>query len=142
MKTSVKSIYLSVILAVFPVMSSQAADSEVISPGPSRGGQCVDVAPVGDGFGWNGSCSCQLGADSYGNFGFRFESSTSNLAIPSNLSGGGCVESGAVSMFDITEDGPLQRQEIVFSDTENDDFGRLAVAVSEDYFRYTKISCI
>jgi len=133
MKARVKVVYLIVILAVFPIMSAQAVDSEVILPGPSRGGQCIDVAPVGDGFGWNGSCSCEVGADSYGVFGFRFESSPSNLAIPSNLSGGGCTDSGAVSMFDITEDGPLQRQEIVFSDTERDDFGQLAVAVSEDY---------
>jgi len=46
---------------------------------PANTGQCVDSAPIGDGFGWNGVCSC--GVDTVVRFGSSISIDNSHAAV-------------------------------------------------------------
>lgn len=67
-------------------------NSEEVVDVVETGGQssvCVDTAPLGDGWGWDGSASCRLGETSADNVGDATDSATDDLAS-------GCVDTAPI----------------------------------------------
>ena len=68
---------------------------------PTGLGQCVDVAPFDDNFGWNGVCSCALEAAS--GFGSTISMDNNVAVIGSSQSPNACVGSGSLYIYEFSQ---------------------------------------
>lgn len=80
---------------------------------PVDNGQCIDTDPVGDGFGWNGVCSCEV--NTVVGFGSSISINNFQAAVGADQTPAGCVGSGSVSVFELSEQGEWRIQDELVS---------------------------
>ena len=88
---------------------------------PVDSGQCVDTDPIGDGFGWNGVCSCELAT--VVRFGNSISINNSMAAVGAEQTPAGCVGSGSISIFELSEQNEWQMQAELVSDVRSNNDG-------------------
>lgn len=129
-----KGILLSLLLCNFSL--AQDVTINTIQPVNATGNQCIDVEPVGDGFGWNGTCSCKL-PSVYTDFGGALAADGDTLVIGAIEAPGGCELSGSASVYKFNADGSYENQgELVSSArTVGDGFAAYSfvIDISGDY---------
>lgn len=119
-------------IAIFALGSTTALAQTLVQPTATLNEACVDTAPVGDGFGWNGTCSCDPNNQS----GARYKNIAADkntLAISSSEAPGGCIDSGSIFVFDVNSSGATQKAEIFPTDRTVRDRFPGVVSVAEKY---------
>jgi len=82
---------------------------DTVLPEPIENPMCID--DDNDGFGWNGECTC---IPEYKNFGRYIGSSGSTLAVMADSTPLGCEDQQSVTIYDIRDDGGLEKQTEIF----------------------------
>jgi len=127
---------LSVLAASCLHSQVMAVTIERIQPVSSIDEQCIDIEPLNDEWGWNGTCSCLLGADNHDLFGYQLAAGDAGLAVGASQSPGGCFDSGTVTFYQMAADGKAQlRQEVISGDSRNsrDFFAHKPTALGDKY---------
>ena len=100
---------------------------------------CVDVEPLDDGFGWNGTCTCQL-PNQYEIFGSDLVTDGNFVVVGARQSPLGCDGSGSVTVYQTTADGTLNKMTELVSRSrqQNDSFAydfrvRSLIALDGEY---------
>lgn len=118
------------ICAIATAAHSQQVLTGSLEP-PSGTGQCVDSEPLGDGFGWNGVCSCTL--EPVSGFGSTLSIDGELAAIGSSQSPNGCNGSGTIYIYQLDDTGIwTERQELIASSRQVNDGFPKQVSVSND----------
>lgn len=117
------SLYFVVILtlglSVVNLSHAQAAEPFLITPVGSLDNGCIDTAPIGDGFGWNGVCSCRVGSP-YVGFGRTLGLAGDNLVVGAMEAPQSCVESGSTSVYHLADSSlPVKTQEFVSGSSDH-----------------------
>ncbi len=93
---------------IFDAVSSNPL---VLTVTPEITGQCVDVVPFNDNWGWNGTCSCELTYNPiYEEFGSHINMRNNTLFINSDSSPQACYGSGSVLVYSLDDTGQLRRE--------------------------------
>ena len=95
-QNAVVSLFLS-FSAVSPVLAQEASYTTIE---PTLNAQCVDSPPLGDGFGWNGRCGCELEPE-WSEFGHTVALSGNTLVIAAKDTPENCP--GSAATFSIYE---------------------------------------
>lgn len=120
-----------VLFFIGAMSSATAQEPAFITQDDLLGHQCVDTEPAGDGWGWNGVCSCRTEAE-FQFYGETVLAAGGEVILGSVESPGTCAGSGSISTYTGAGPGlPAQTQELVSSTrAANDRFGSYRTAVT------------
>jgi len=112
--------------------STTALAQTLVQPTATLNEVCVDTAPVGDGFGWNGTCSCDPNNQSSARYK-NIAADKNTLAISSSEAPGACINSGSIFVFDVNGSDVTQKAEIFPNDRNARDGFPGTVSVADKY---------
>lgn len=119
--------YLAALPLLFPAISTAQPPAYTYTSESLLDNQCVDTVPIGDGFGWDGICTCIANP---ADISYEWEPTTTLVAgqlIASTANAPGtCSESGSISIYEWRGDQPpVKTQELISSVRDSRDrFGR------------------
>ena len=116
---------------LFPAISTAQSPVYTFKSESLLDNQCAETAPIGDGFGWDGICTC---IENPADIPYEWESTTTLVAgqlIASTANAPGtCSESGSLSIYEWRGDQPpVKTQELISSVRDSRDFFGLGSSV-------------
>ena len=135
MKLHSRLLACAFLLAGFGAVSSsygQAIAPELITPFSSLADSCIDTPPLGDGFGWDGMCTCRIDAP-YQNFGAALDAFGDTLVIGAREAPRSCAGSGSATVYHLEDSlPPTKVQELIASARDVEFINTVGIAVSDD----------
>ena len=123
------SLFILLGTVTFNTSYAQSPDISLLQA-PVGTGQCVDSEPFGDGFGWNGVCSCLI--EPVSGFGSAISIDNDTAVIGTEQSPDGCVGSGSVFIYEFSQGEWVIRDELVSSGRVENDRFPVKVSISDD----------
>jgi len=107
--------YLAAVILLSPAVSAAQQPVYTFTPESLLDNQCIDTPPIGDGFGWDGICTCIANPADISYEWVPNPTLLDGQLIASTVNAPGtCSESGSISIYDWRGDQPpLKTQELI-----------------------------